>query len=173
MRSPQRPSDHVPGRRAVRGPPCTPAALPPEEERRLAADLFNEVWTLLERTGRTVEDDDRMVHAAHASRHHWGRVGGPQQVAIGEWQCARVYSVLGRAEPALHHARRYVEIATANEVEDWVVASAYEGLTRAHLTAGDTAAARAERERAVAACERVADPEDREVVASDLAGLPL
>ena len=151
----------------------TPAALPPEEERRLAADLFNEVWALLERTGRTVEDDDRMVHAAHASRHHWGRVGGPQQVAIGEWQCARVYSVLGRAEPALHHARRCVEIATASEVEDWVVASAYEGLTRAHLTAGDAAAARAERERAVAACERVADPEDREVVASDLAGLPL
>ncbi len=87
----------------------------PESERQLAADLFNLVWTLLEQTGRTTEDDDRMVHAAHASRYHWGQVGGPEQLAIGEWQCARVYSVLGRAEPALHHARRCLEIATAND----------------------------------------------------------
>jgi hypothetical protein len=154
-------------------PARTPTAPPADEERRLAADLFNEVWTLLERTGRTVEDDDRMLHAAHASRHHWGQVGGPQQVAIGEWQCARVYSVLGRAEPALHHARRCLAVATENEVEDWVVASAYEGLTRAYLVAGDKDAARAERERAVVACDRIADPEDREAVVSDLAGLPL
>ena len=78
-----------------------------------------------------------MVHAAHASRYHWGQVGGPEQLAIGEWQCARVYSVLGRAEPALHHARRCLEIATAGDVPDWLVASAHEGLARAYLVAGD------------------------------------
>jgi DNA-binding transcriptional MerR regulator len=150
-----------------------PAGLPPEEERRLAAELFNEVWELLERTGRTEADDDRMLHAAHASRHHWGRVGGPTQLAIGEWQCARVYSVLGRAEPALHHARRCAAIAAEHEVEDWLIASAHEALTRAYTVAGDRAAAAAERERAVAVCARITDPEEREVVESDLAGIPL
>lgn len=153
-------------------PERTPAELPAEEERRLAADLFNLTWTLLEKQGRTAEDDDEMVHAAHASRHHWGRVGGPQQRAIGEWQCARVYAVLGRAEPALHHARRCLDLATGDEVEDWVVASAHEALTSAYVAAGDKAAAAAERGRAEAACARIADPEDREVVASDLAGIP-
>lgn len=145
----------------------------PDSERQLAADLFNLVWTLLEQTGRTTEDDDRMVHAAHASRYHWGQVGGPQQLAIGEWQCARVYSVLGRAEPALHHARRCLEIATAGAVPDWLIASAHEGVARAYAVAGQRESALAARAEAEAALEKVTDAEDRQVVQDDLASLPL
>jgi DNA-binding transcriptional MerR regulator len=149
----------------------------PESERRLAADLFNLVWTLLEQTGRTVEDDDRMVHAAHASRYHWGQVGGPEQLAIGEWQCARVYSVLGRAEPALHHARRCLEIATAGNtagtVPDWLVASAHEGLARAYLVGGQRESALAAKAAAEATLAKVTDAEDRQVVQDDLASLAL
>jgi hypothetical protein len=114
-----------------------------------------------------------MVHAAHASRYHWGQVGQPMQVAIGEWQCARVYSVLGRAEPALHHARRCAEIVAANEVPDWLVASSHEGLARAHAVAGDRDEARRQRDLAHRMLGKVADPEEREVVESDLAGIPL
>jgi DNA-binding transcriptional MerR regulator len=143
------------------------------DQRQLAADLFNLVWTLLEKSGRTVEDDDRMVHAAHASRYHWGEVGGPEQIAIGEWQCARVYSVLGRAEPALHHARRCLEVSTAGGVPDWMVASAHEGLARAYLVAGQRESALAARSAAEAALATVTDAEDRQVVQDDLASLPL
>ena len=149
-----------------------PAGLP-DSERQLAADLFNLVWTLLEQTGRTTEDDDRMVHAAHASRYHWGQVGGPQQLAIGEWQCARVYSVLGRAEPALHHARRCLEIATEGDVPDWLVASAHEGMARAYAVAGQRESALASRAAAETALAKVTDAEDRQVVQDDLASLPL
>ena len=149
-----------------------PAGLP-DSERQLAADLFNLVWTLLEQTGRTTEDDDRMVHAAHASRYHWGQVGGPEQLAIGEWQCARVYSVLGRAEPALHHARRCLDIATASTVPDWLIASAHEGLARAYAVAGQRESALASRAAAEAALAKVTDAEDRQVVQDDLASLPL
>ena len=143
------------------------------DERQLAKDLFTLVWELLERPGRTVEEDDRMVHAAHASRYHWGQVGQPTQLAIGEWQCARVYSVLGRAEPALHHARRCAQIAAANDVPDWLVASSHEALSRAYAVAGDKAEARRQRDLAHRALEKVQDPEEREVVESDLAGIPL
>ena len=149
----------------------TATAAPPE--RQLAVDLFNLVWTLLEKTGRSVEDDDRMLHAAHASRYHWGQVGGAEQVAIGEWQCARVYSVLGRAEPALHHARRCLAVTTTADVPDWLVASAHEGLARAYAVAGDREAAVREQAAARDALERVADPEDRQVVEDDLASIPL
>jgi DNA-binding transcriptional MerR regulator len=151
----------------------TPSPTLPESERQLAADLFNLVWTLLEKTGRTTEDDDRMVHAAHASRYHWGQVGGPEQFAIGEWQCARVYSVLGRAEPALHHARRCLEIATADPVPDWLIASAHEGLARAYAVAGQRESALASRAAAEAALAKVTDAEDRQVVQDDLASLPV
>jgi hypothetical protein len=41
--------------------------------RELAIDVFNRVWGLLDKTDRTVEEDDTMVHAAHASRDHWAR----------------------------------------------------------------------------------------------------
>jgi DNA-binding transcriptional MerR regulator len=151
----------------------TARELPAEQQRQLAADLFNLVWELLERPGRSVEEDDRMLHAAHASRYHWGQVGQPMQFAIGEWQCARVYSVLGRAEPALHHARRCAEIAAANDVPRWLVASSHEGLARANAVAGDQDEARRQRDLAHTALRGVADPEEREVVEADLAGIPL
>jgi len=51
-------------------PETVPGALTPEGERRLAADLFNHTWELLETPERTPAQDDRMIHAAHASRFH-------------------------------------------------------------------------------------------------------
>jgi hypothetical protein len=94
-----------------------------EGRRSLAAALFNHVWTLLRKEERTVADDDEMVHAAHASAYHWMGIGTAANRARSEWQCSRVYAVLGRAEPALHHARRCLEIAEASpgEMEDWDV----------------------------------------------------
>ena len=151
----------------------TDRELPAEQRRQLAADLFNLVWELLERPGRSADEDDRMVHAAHASRYHWGEVGGPEQRAIGEWQCARVYSVLGRAEPALHHAQRCAGIARANDVPAWLLASAHEGLARAHAVAGNHDEARRERDLAHSALAKVQDAEEREVVEADLAGIAL
>lgn len=62
-----------------------PADLAPADERRLAVALFNHVWELLGRSDRTADEDDEMLHAAHASRHHWGRVGEALQRARGEW----------------------------------------------------------------------------------------
>ena len=69
--------------------------------RRLAAELFNRVWSLLEKPDRDQTDDDTMLQAAHASRFHWGEVGEPVNFARGEWQISRVYAVLGRPEPAI------------------------------------------------------------------------
>ena len=154
----------------IKSPPGTGSVT---DARLLAAQLFNETWRLMEQEKRTRPDDDRMVHIAHASRYHWGQVGGPEQFAIGEWQCARVYSVLGRAEPALHHARRCLEIATASAVPDWLIASAHEGLARAYLVAGQRESALASHAAAEAALANVTDAEDRQVVQDDLASLPL
>jgi hypothetical protein len=47
-----------------------------------------------------------MLHMAHASRFHWEQVGTPANLARGEWLCSRVYAVLRRPEPCLHHAAR-------------------------------------------------------------------
>ena len=62
----------------------TPAPSAPtdlDDHRQLAVDLFNHVWTLIETPDRTPMQDDEMIHAAHASRYHWGEVGKPQNLA--------------------------------------------------------------------------------------------
>ena len=107
--------------------------------RRLAVDLFNRSWRLLALEARAPEQDDELIHVAHASRHHWGEIGPAAAVARGEGQCSRVYAALGRAEPALHHAERCLELVRAGGegFEDWDLASAFEVAARARLAAGD------------------------------------
>ncbi len=142
------------------------------DHRQLGADLFNHTWTLLELPERTREQDDELVHAAHASRHHWGQVGEPKHLARGEWQLSRVYAVLGRAEPALHHARRCLELLEAAEDrDDWDLPFAHEALARAHFAAGDGEAAQHHLARARELGEAISDPEDREHLEAALAEL--
>ncbi len=143
------------------------------DERALAVALFNQTWTLLDKDDRTDEESDRMVHMVHASRHHWEAVGTDENRAGGEWQCSRVYAVLGRAEPALHHARRSIAYADREGVAVWMRASAQEALARALLLSGDPDGAVAARDRALDLLAEEEDAEDRSIVADDLAMLDL
>jgi len=108
-----------------------------ERHEKFAVELFNLVWDLMDREERTPEEDDRMLHAAHASRYHWGEIGTPLEFERGEWQISRVYSVLKRPDGAMHHARRCLEICEANGIGDFDLAFAYEALARANSVAGD------------------------------------
>jgi DNA-binding transcriptional MerR regulator len=152
----------------------TGTTLDEETQRALAKRLFNRVWELLETSQRTVDEDDEMVNAAHASRYHWSVVGGAKERAIGDWQISRVYASVGRGEPAVHHARRCHDITVAggDDLEPWLLGSAYEALARAYAVAGDRAVAREWRDKAVAQLEQVVDPDDREIVEQDIASLP-
>jgi DNA-binding transcriptional MerR regulator len=142
--------------------------LDPEDERRLAAALFNHVWALLETPNRTAVQDDELLHAAHASRHHWGQVGKPVNWARGEWQCSRVYSVLGRSEPALHHARRCLELAEEHDLGPFDTGAAHEALARAHRVAGDPAACARHVALARALADQLTDPETQQILTADL-----
>jgi hypothetical protein len=81
----------------------------PDDERQVAADLFNRTWVLLETPDRTSAQDEEMVHAAHASRFHWEHARQPENLAICE----------------------------DADIREFVRAAAYEALTRASLVAGD------------------------------------
>lgn len=143
------------------------------DHRRLGVDLFNKTWTLMEKDDRTEAEDDELVHCAHASAYHWLHVGTPANRARSEWQCSRMYTVLGRAEPALHHARRCLELCESNPdaLEDWDLPFAHEALARAHGIAGDDAEANRHAELARELGGRIADPEERQLLEADLATL--
>jgi len=139
------------------------------DERKLAADLFNGVWTLMETEDRSTAQDDRMLHMAHASRYHWEQVGTAANLARGEWLCSRVYAVLRRPEPALHHARRVLQLCTEHHLDDWDLAFAHEAIARGLALAGDAAGSEAEIRAARAV--PIADDEDRELLEQDLAAI--
>ena len=144
---------------------------------RVGADLFNRTWDLLERDGRGVVDDDTMLHMAHASRHHWGQAvladqAGPERLARGEWQISRVYAVLRRPEPALHHARRCLALCQEHGIGDFDLAFAYEALARASAAAGDIDATQGYLGQARESAADIGQDEDRELLLTDLATLP-
>ena len=138
------------------------------DHRELGRSLNGLVWQLLASTDRTNDDDARMVDAAHASQYHWRQAGGPPGTR-GEWLVSHVYAVLGRAEPALHHARRCLELTGAEPgVADFDHAYAAEAMARALACAGDLDQAAAWHTRATAAGAAISDGEDREIFTADL-----
>src|SRR5947209_7780162 len=125
----------------------------------------------MERAERTTDEDAEMLHCAHASAYHWLQVGTPANRARSEWQCSRVYVVLGRAEPALVHARRCLELVEGapDEMEPFDLPAAYEALARAHSLAGATAEARRYVELGRAEAARIDDEDDRGILEADFA----
>jgi DNA-binding transcriptional MerR regulator len=158
----------IDGRETIMG--MRSESLEAEEHRRLGIDLYNRTWTLMDSPG------DEMLHCAHASAYHWMQGGGTTaNRARSEWLCSRVYSILGRPEPALQHARRCIELVESSpaEMEDWDIAGAHEALARAHLVAGDTEEARRNYELAREDTAQIANPEDRKHIEADLDALAL
>jgi hypothetical protein len=137
--------------------------------KKLGIELFNYTWELLDKPQRTREENDTMLHAAHASRFHWEKAGGAAvNLARGEWQVSRVYAVLGRSEPAHFHAQRTLELCQENGIGDFDLAFAYEALARAAAVAGDATERAQYLALAETATQQIADHEDRKVVLHDL-----
>jgi hypothetical protein len=110
-----------------------------------------------------------MIDMAHAAKYHWRRVGTPVNQVRGDYLCSRVYAFVGRAEPALHHARRAAAQA-GSSVSRTSTSRSSTRHSRALACAGDAEGARRELDlvRAVA----IADAEDREIFDADLAKQP-
>ncbi|BFH16147.1 hypothetical protein J6TS7_11540 [Paenibacillus dendritiformis] len=108
-----------------------PAQTDLDSHEQSAKQLFNKVWEWMEKTDRTPEETDMMIHAAHASRYHWGVVGRELQFARGEWQISRVYAVAGMADASMYHARRCMDICRKFSLGAFDTAYAYEALARA------------------------------------------
>lgn len=143
-----------------------------DEHRRIAVELFNYVWKLIDKSERTQSEIDTMIHAAHASRYHWGRAGTPFNLARGEWQISRVYAVLNRADQARYHAQRCLDICLYYESGDFDLAFAHEALARAAAVAHSPVEAEYFLIQAVHATRAIKEDDDREHVWDDLRSIP-
>jgi hypothetical protein len=139
-----------------------------EAHKKFAVDCFNLVWNLMEKKDRTKADDDRMMHAAHASRFHWGEIGTPVELERGEWQISRMYTVLGIPHSAVYHAKRCLEICKENDIRDWDIAFAYEAMARANAAAGQKTECKKYVELAKKAAEQIKEKSDKDYLLSEL-----
>jgi hypothetical protein len=133
-----------------------------------------EVWALLDKGERTPEEDERMIHAAHASLYHWLYAGTLVNAQRGEWLLAHVYTVLGHDQLAMHHALRCVDLTLAHpgDMADFDRAYAEESLGRAYALMGDLDQARQHRREAASAGEKIRDEGDRKTFVQDFARGP-
>lgn len=140
----------------------------PELHKKLGISLFNQVWDLIDKADRSEDETESMINAAHASLYHWMQVGEPVNFARGEWQVSRVYSLAGRAEPALHHAANSLRICLQNSIGDFDLAFAYEAMARAYALAGNKQKTKENVDLAMAASGSIREKEDRDYLLREL-----
>lgn len=136
--------------------------------KQFAVELFNQTWSLIEQAERDQADDDRMIHAAHASRYHWEIAGSRENIARGEWLISRVYAILHRKEPCLYHADRCLKVTLENDLKDFDLAFAYEAMARASNLADDEVETAKYVTLAKDAGAQISDPDDRKYFFNEL-----
>ncbi|MER7249321.1 hypothetical protein [Kribbella sp. NPDC000426] len=147
-----------------------------ELHRYFGVELNNETWDLLDEIDETspLEDQERLLYGAYAACLHWLEAGNEANHARGEHLIARVALRIGRIEVGLQHARRCLELIETHreQMGDWDEPFAREALARALAATGQTAAARAELEKARELTKLVANEGDRKVLDEELAKEP-
>lgn len=155
--------------------PARPAtvSLEPDRQRALAAQLFNYVWTLMETEQRTARQTEMMIAAAYASRFFWEDIGEPYRLARGEWQISRACAIAGHAAAALQHAQACMALCEQHHLGPFDIGYAHEAFARAYQANGEHQAAARSGRSAREIAPQIADPDERDLLHSDLDALGL
>lgn len=108
--------------------------------KHFSTQCFNKAWDLLDKSRRTVQEDEDMIRLSLASHWHWTQREDytEKEMSIAHWQTSRIYAMLGQAD----NARRYGQLClAASEGEDlppFCLGYAYEALARAESVAGNS-----------------------------------
>ena len=142
------------------------------DHRTLAATTFNRCWELLETKNRTPAQNDELLTSAFASRYHWSFAGGAEKWIISDWMVSRAANAQGEDGIAVHFAELAWNAAQDPRTPDWLLASTAEGMARAFAGSGDLVQANEWTERASKLVGQISDPEDKEIIADQLATVP-
>lgn len=143
----------------------------PLAHKHFAASCFNAAWDLIDKADRTPEDNDQMLHTAHASVWHWTQREDctPVKLSVGYWQLARVYALAGLPDESRRYARRCLEVTPADQ--PFYRGYAFEALARAEKIGGNAAASAEHLVAAQAEAAKVADESERSALQADLTSL--
>ena len=121
-------------------------------------------WELIEKPGRTADENLRNAAPAHAAALHWDAVGTDLNRQRAESLLATAYAAAGDGAAAVRHAERCLSLSVQNAKEETPFdrAASLGCAARAHALAGDHAQAERLRTLAQTAAEALA-AEDRQV----------
>lgn len=149
---------------------------PPEDvalwQRRLASQANNRAWTLAEATRRSPEEDEEMLHAAHAAMYFWKIVGNPVNHARAAQLLAHVYALLKLPRPAAHYLGRSLPYFLQNPCAPWELAFAHAVAANVAQAEGNAEAQARHYSEAKAITARVVSPEEREAIDATLRVVP-
>jgi len=139
-----------------------------ELHKYFSSHCFNKAWDLIDKTDRTDEESEEMVHYAMASLFHWSKRDDctDRHKSIGCWQVSRCYALAGNME----HAERYGKLCLefSENDEPFYLGYAHEALARVHALSGN----RKEKEKhftiAIDLSEKIKDKEEKELLLTDL-----
>ncbi len=129
-----------------------------------------QVWKLLQKRSRTKEDNELMIHSAHASCYHWLEVGTIVHNQRSHWLLSRVYTVTKDAPNALKYAKKCLELTKkySKEMKDFDTAYAYEAMARANFLNRQTVYANRYLEMAKKAGQQIKNLDDKKLFFNDL-----
>ncbi|HET7011570.1 MAG TPA: hypothetical protein VFI11_12415 [Anaerolineales bacterium] len=153
-----------------------PNDLSPEEIARShrwhAVECNNLAWRLSQLPKRTSIQDAEMLHAAHASAYHWGKVGTELHAARAKMLLAHVHASLGNSRTATDYARECHDYLMAHDPPDWEQAFVHAVLAHAAYAAGDEGLHRKYYTKAEEIGGAIADPEDKGIFLETFSTIP-
>lgn len=137
-------------------------------QRRLASQANNRAWTLAEMLHRSADEDEEMLHAAHAAMYFWKIVGTPSNHAHAAQLLAHVYALLRLPGPAARYLSKSLPHFTRHDCAPWELAFVHAVAANVAAAEGDAAAYAKHYSEAKAAATQITDPETREMLDATL-----
>ena len=142
-----------------------------EAHKHFSKQCFNGAWDLIDKTNRTHDDNEQMIHLAHASIWHWSQRAdcSDKNLSIGYWQLSRIYALLHDGACAIKYARICLEKTPQDD--PFLAGYAHEALARAERLLGNQAQAKKHHAEALLFAESIPDAESKQMLLGDLESL--
>lgn len=133
-----------------------------------AADAFNAVWSLIDKTDRSLAETREMIRLSEVSYHHWLKAPDhtSENLSIGTWQLARVYTLANEPSTALHYAAECLRISEG--LPAFYLGYAHEALARAAALNGDRTTSRSHLDKAKTLLPEIPEDDNRSALQTDL-----
>jgi hypothetical protein len=141
-------------------------------QRRLASQANNRSWTLTETPLRSPEQDEEMLHAAHAAMYFWKIVGNAGNHAHAAQLLAHVYALLKLPGPAAHYLAKSMRHFAQQDCAPWELAFAHAVAANVASAEGDVAAHAQHYAAATGFAAQMTDAETRAMFAATLRVIP-